>query len=281
MGKCRLIAIDIDGTLLSPDNTVSPGVAAAVERAHNEGVTIVCASGRGYRETADVARHLHGAEYAIAQHGALVKRLDGDETIFSALIPAQVVLEMARVLRENSFESFIAVDGYAEGVDYLISGKAPFAETTRELLFLRDGYWREFQDLSSLPYPGASQVGVLDTRERCLAARKIIAARFGDAYEYMILKSPRYVGWFFDIISRGAGKGVALLELAHRLNVKQEETAAIGDDINDLDMFEKAGVAFAMGNASKPIQAAADHVVATNAEDGAAEAIRRLLEDDL
>ena len=118
----------------------------------------------------------------------------------------------------------------------------------------------------------------MDTEERCRSAEALLRRRFGEKFHYMVLKSPRYTRWFLDIISPASGKGKTLMELAGLLNVQRDETAAVGDDVNDIDMFHAAGVSVAMGNATQAVQDAADFVAPTNDQDGAAEAIMGLLE---
>ncbi len=274
--RIKLIAIDLDGTLLNGEGRVSAAVRQAVRRAVDMGVHVVVASGRHHSGCVDVATELGGADYVISQHGALVKRLEGHETVCNTLIAGEDAIEIARTLREEGFEPFIGVDGYSRGVEYLFYGGEPRQESTKEL-FAEEHFLETLAPGEAMPYDGATQVGALASRERCREGEEMLRRRFGERFVYMVLKSPRYRSTFLDVISPGAGKGKALLALAERLNIRPGETAAVGDDINDLDMLDAAGVGVAMGNASARVKAAADIVVASNEADGAAEAIEMLL----
>ena len=86
-----------------------------------------------------------------------------------------------------------------------------------------------------------------------------------------------YSGSYVEIYSKAATKGTALAAVARQLSISKDEIACIGDGENDIPMFQEAGLRFAMGNAAPELKALADAVVASNNENGVAEAIRRIL----
>lgn len=275
MREIKLIAIDLDGTLLNHEGAVSKRVAEALRKAAAEGVHVVPASGRSYRGVVDVAKAI-GADFAIAQHGALVRRVADNATVHSSLIPIADAVEIASALDAIGLEPFIAVDAYPDGAEYLLLGE-PEGPGMRELVSIADFNWEVIEAGDRPAHDGATQVGSLAQRERVSAARDLIEGRFGGAYTYMVLTSPRFRSWFVDIISNEATKAHAVEALAGMLGIAMDQTAAIGDDVNDLEMLLAAGVGVAMGDAPEEVKRAADFVVGTNTADGAAEAIEALV----
>ena len=273
--SCKLIAIDLDGTLLNHEGVVSKRVAEALRRAAAAGVQVVPASGRSYRGVVDVAKAI-GADFAIAQHGALVRRVADHSTVHSNLIPIAEALEIASALDATGLEPFIAVDGYPDDAEYLFL-RHPAQAGTRELLAKSDFKWEVVTPGEPLPHAGATQVGALAEKERVSRARDVLEERFGGAFTYMVLTSRRFEAWFVDVISNRATKAHALEALAGMLGIGMDSTAAVGDDINDLEMLRAAGVAVAMGNACAQVRDAADFLVSGNDRDGAAEAIDALV----
>ncbi len=270
---CRLIAVDLDGTLLDPAGSVSPAVAAAVSRAAQAGVTVAVATGRRHRSALAVARRVGACVYLIIQHGALIKRSDDDSTVWSALIDGRLGVQAADFMAAEGLEPLLFVDACERDLDFYLYGKdAPHGAGTREFLAASQGFVRALPR-GTPPEEPVTEVLSLGERDELADVRDKFTARFGDALTTYLLKSPRYEHFFLEAMSPRAGKGRALLELAGMLGVSRCETAAIGDDLNDLDMFAAAGVAVAMGNATERVKRAADFVVGTNACDGAAEAI--------
>ncbi|MHC4712192.1 MAG: HAD family hydrolase [Planctomycetota bacterium] len=275
----RLIAIDLDGTLLDPAGAVSPKVAAAVARAAEAGVTVALATGRRHRSTKPVAAQVPASVFAILQHGALIKRTDDDRTVWAAPLDLNTSFEVAAFLSGEGLEPLILVDGYSEGIDFFVYGdRHPRGSGTLEWISASRSSYERVREPSDVPFDGVTEVAVLAACEKAETVFPRLVRRFGKELNCHLLKSPRYEHWFIEVMSAESGKGRALLELARRLGVKREETAAVGDDVNDLDMFEAAAVAVAMGNAPEEVRRAAEFVVAGNDRDGAAEAISRLLD---
>lgn len=275
----RLIAVDLDGTLLDPAGNVSRRVASAVAKAAEAGVTVALATGRRHRSTKPVAAQVPASVYAILQHGALIKRTDDDSTIWTALLDVNESFEVAAFLKREGVEPLILVDGYSDGFDFYVYGEEePKGSGTLEWIAASGSAYTHVLRPEDVHYAGTTEVAALAERTQAERVYRKLTAQFGRRFNCHLLKSPRYEHWFIEVMSAESGKGRALLELARRLGVKKEETAAVGDDVNDLDMFDAAAVAVAMGNAPADVASAADFVVAGNDRDGAAEAIESLLD---
>lgn len=273
----KLIAIDIDGTLLDASGRVTQAVRAAVANAAAAGVTVVLASGRRYRSTAPIAVDIEAAPLVIVQHGALIKRTHDASTVHSALINMPLALEAAEFMLAEKLEPMIGVDGFSEGLDFYVHGGKPRHSSTLGFTDRSKGLWKTVRNPAQIPYRGATAVFATGEKDALVKSHKRLAEHFADVLSYHLLKSPQYDFWFLEAISPNGGKGRALLALARRLDIQPENTAAIGDDVNDLDMFAAAGTAVAMGNAVEEVKKAADFTVAPNTENGAAQAIEKLL----
>jgi hydroxymethylpyrimidine pyrophosphatase-like HAD family hydrolase len=121
------------------------------------------------------------------------------------------------------------------------------------------------------------EVASYGLKDKLLAPYEEIKRRLGGRVNVHVINPPGAWYWCLEAISPSAGKGSALLALAGLLRIPGDETAAVGDDVNDLDMVSKAGLGIAMGNASEEIRRAADVVVGPNTQDGLAQALRYIL----
>ena len=275
--KCRLLAVDIDGTLLDGSGKVTARVRGALLRAHAGGMTIVLATGRRFRSSLPVAREIGVTDYIIAQHGTIIKRVSDAETVWAAPMRRPTARKVAEVMMRHGLEPLVFSDAYETGVDFVVASGKPARPGTCEFTGIHRNAWRagSFADVA-----GAArivEVGAFDDTDRLRAAYEEIERLWGDRLNYHVIKSPNYSFHCVEVISRRAGKGNALLALGRILGVRREETAAIGDDVNDIDLLSKAGTGIAMGNAAEAIKAKAHFVVGPNTADGLAEAVERLL----
>ena len=268
--RYRLVAIDIDGTLLDQEGRIRPAVARAVRRAADAGVTVVLATGRRYRRTLPFMHELGLSTYAICQHGTVVRAVGDGSVRERSPLDLQTALDIGRKLEEMALEPIYFVDGYDEGVDFILTAE-PALPGTVEYASKHMDTWRLGEaELAKWP---VLVVSARDEWSRLEAAQAAVCAGWGGRTQSHILKIVEYVYPGFEVLSADAGKGTALLALARRLGIPREATAAIGDGSNDVDMIEKAGLGIAMGNAGEPLRRAADVVVASNESEGVAEAL--------
>jgi Cof subfamily protein (haloacid dehalogenase superfamily) len=259
--RIRLVALDLDGTLLI-GNRVSDGNAAAVREAVAAGVHIVFATSRWYllaKRTAD-ALGMHSP--IICHNGAMIRDADGSPLLELKVAPdqANAIAALADVER---YETFASVGD----VTYLMSR-------------------REGLDPSRLP-GGLQLTGAISPHvaEGCEAflffgddAIAGIRGRFEQAYGETLNFAWGYSSTFppyLNIVNRQADKGRALAIVCERLGVPLAESMAIGDAQPDLEMMRPAGVSIAMGNAPDDVKAQATDVAPGNLDDGVAWAIRK------
>jgi len=263
----RLVALDIDGTLLKwiegagqTYEQVAPAVHDAVRRAHDAGAHIVLASGRsphGMTTIADLL-DLEGGEpaWVVASNGAVVFRYPPLEVVHEETFDARPAVEA--ILREHP-GVLVAVE--ERGVGYRVNRPFPAGELSGDMVIT---------DVADLVAQHVSRVIIRDpdsTAEDFLD----LAGRLG-------LHGTDYVvGWtaWLDLAPVGVSKASGLAHVADRLGVAAAEVLAIGDGRNDIEMLRWAGRGVAMGQAVEPVIAAADDVTGTVYEDGAATEIAR------
>ena len=256
----RLVALDIDGTLLkwvegagTTHEEIAPRVHAAVRRAVDAGAHVVLASGRsphGMIRIADLLG-LDEQSWIVASNGAVVVRYPPFEVVHEETFDARPAV--AAVLREHP-EALVAVE--ERGVGYRVNRHFPDGELSGDMIIT------EVDDMVAGP---VSRVIIRDpaaTADDFLA----LAARLG-------LHGTDYVvGWtaWMDLSPVGISKASGLAHVAEDLGVAADDVLAIGDGRNDLDMLRWAGRGVAMGQAVAEVHAAADVVTATVDDDGVA-----------
>jgi HAD superfamily hydrolase (TIGR01484 family) len=263
----RLVALDIDGTLLKwiegagqTHEEIAPAVHDAVRRARDAGAHIVLASGRsphGMTTIADLL-DLQGGEpaWVVSSNGAVVFRYPPLEVVHEETFDARPAVEA--ILREHP-GVLVAVE--ERGVGYRVNRPFPAGELSGDMVIT---------DVADLVAQHVSRVIIRDpdsTAEDFLD----LAGRLG-------LHGTDYVvGWtaWLDLAPVGVSKASGLAHVAERLGVDASDVLAIGDGRNDIEMLRWAGRGVAMGQAVEPVIAAADDVTGTVYEDGAATEITR------
>jgi Cof subfamily protein (haloacid dehalogenase superfamily) len=261
----RLIATDLDGTLLRDDKAVSPRTVAALADAEAEGIEVFFVTGRPARWMGTVAEHLAGHGMAILANGAAVYDLHKGELIEAFPLPEDDALAVAHALRAalpgtafavERADSFYREPGYP-GTEPDFGPPAPI----EELLSVRD----ERQPLLKLLAKHPS----IDPDE-FLAIGLNVAGQHGE-----ITRSSDSA--LLEISGEGVSKATTLARCCAERGVTAAEVVAFGDMPNDLAMLDWAGTSYAVANAHPRVLAATEHRTATNNEDGVARVIERII----
>jgi len=265
----KLIAIDIDGTLLNPQHEVTPRVKAAIEAARDNGVAVVLATGRPFP---GVQRYLQElgldkeGQYCITNNGALVQRADDGSCVAEVPVSFDDYLYYEQLSRELGvhFQALTQSHLYTANKDI---SRYTIHEVGLTGMPLR---YRAVEEMDpSLIFP---KIMMIDEPERLDAAISRIPA---DAYKRnTLMKSAPF---FLEILNKDVNKGTGVKLLAERLGLQRNELMAMGDQENDLAMLEFAGTGVAMGNAIPSVKEIAQFVTKTNREDGVAYAIEKFV----
>ncbi|HWR30484.1 MAG TPA: Cof-type HAD-IIB family hydrolase [Negativicutes bacterium] len=258
----KLVAIDMDDTLLDNSQQVTERTRQAIRRAMDAGVAVAIATGRMFRSALPFAQELGIQLPLITYNGAMIRELDSGKTLFHRPIEKELAQELADLFRQRGWYLQKYVDDrlYVAELDENAKFYADYARV--EAIPLGD----EFFQMAEAP---TKMLSMGDTDE-LNEIRTEVAARYGDRL-YLASSKKRYL----EMVDVRVNKGEALAFLAERLGIAQNEIMAIGDSMNDVDMIAYAGCGVAMGNANATVRAAADFITATNSEDGVAAAIEK------
>lgn len=273
----KIISLDLDGTLLDSQKRLSDGNRAALEEAAAKGVLIVPTTGRFFGMMPQAIRDLPFVRYAITINGAQVYDRETGTAIVREEIPLDMALDIMRLL-----------DGYDVIYDCYRSNWGWMTESLQNKAedYATDAHYvkmvREFRNpvpelkayLESTASEGDVQKVMLFARNTpgSEAVTKAITEAVRERFPQIKATSSTWNNLELNIET--AHKGNSLRRFAEHLGYALDNCMALGDGTNDLSMIEAAGLGVAMSNAHPLVIAAADHVTASNDEDGVAKAIR-------
>ncbi|MDX6694035.1 MAG: hypothetical protein QOF02_1638 [Blastocatellia bacterium] len=281
----RLIALDLDGTLLTSRGEVSEGNRLALKRARERGVLVALATGRRFRDARPLALDL-GLDVALISHnGALTKHARSLENVSVSLLPFEAARDVLRIGRAAGMDAMISDDAKGKGVlvyDHLSDGNEALA---RYIAWSRrihgdevDEAVRRVASLSEyldhapvhISFSGTvAQMHNLGETIKCeMQGRVKVFSTIYRKQDFALL----------DVLHPEASKGAGVAATAAEHGIRREEVMAVGDNFNDLEMLHYAGTPVVMGNADAALlDIAGFHTTATNDEDGVALAVERFV----
>ncbi|MCB2292891.1 Cof-type HAD-IIB family hydrolase [Clostridium algoriphilum] len=269
----KLICIDMDGTLLSDEKTVSERNLRAIRLANEQGVRIAVCTGRIFT-SADYFSNLLGVKSpVIAANGAYIREKDRDEVIYNASIGENKCRKLLSVFKQYDIyphfytnEMIFTENAAFSTRFYKEANKKLSKDKQIKVLIVRD--WDEvFKKYENEIFKG---IGVDADAEKIRKAK--IAIRNMDAFEVVSSKFDN-----FEVTNKGVTKGNAVKILANYYGIESEQIICIGDSENDLSMIKYAGLGVAMGNADGVVKEAAQYITETNNNDGVAKAIEKFI----
>ena len=273
----KIISLDLDGTLLDSQKRLSDGNRAALEEAAAKGVHIVPTTGRFFGMMPQAVRDLPFVRYAITINGAQVYDRETDTAIVREEIPLDMALDIIRLLERYD----VIYDCYRSNWGWMTESLQAKAED-----YATDAHYlkmvREFRNpvpelkeyLRSTAAEGDVQKVMLFARNTPGSESVTKAITDAVAERFPSIKTTSSTWNNLELNISTAHKGNSLKRFAEHLGYTLENCMALGDGTNDLSMIEAAGLGVAMSNAHPLVLAAADHVTASNDEDGVAKAIR-------
>lgn len=272
----RLLALDLDGTVLDPDGELRETVRQAVIAAQDAGLRVVLCTGRRFRSTRPVAQELQLNGPVVVHNGALVKDVASAETLHCHPLPETLCRRGLEVLRQLA-PPLIYIDAFREQVDILTEPMEHLHPFQQEYLQDNIQYCRFVDDLRAERLQGVVMLSIMAEAERLQALRPIVEdALAGQGHTKMILNK-NFRGHILEVLPATVSKWQALERLMAAEGLTAEEVMAIGDDYNDLEMIRGAGLGIAMANAVEPVREAAGYVTGSNDDDGVVQAIERFV----
>ena len=255
-----LIALDLDGTLLNPDESISAANRAAIKRALQSGIRVVLVTGRGVDTPIMVSKELGLNLPVICCHGALTKDFGANKTLEHTPVP----LEYAKPMLEFAEKQQLSVAVYSDESFWRVTGSHVYMQD------MTGPGWRDVDSILE------SLVGGAPTFIRFLGTSAVeqMKKEFGD-----LPLGFRYETWhdFIEcaVLNRNASKKNALIRLCADFQVSSDRVLAIGDSRNDVPMLQWSGYGVAMANALPEVKQAVRYLTADNLTDGVAQAIER------
>ena len=272
MTAFRLLALDIDGTLLRSDKTVSPRTLQALSAAQSAGVRIVLITGRRYPAARRVAAQLPCATDLVLHNGALI--VEGDAVVRCRPLDREVARHAIRVGRARAADPVVHAGRAGEGL-LLVEGMAPSNTLLAYYLDRSHPDVRNVLDLETALEEDPIQVMYGGDLAEMAGLRAQLEQELGGHARVERTVYPHLGVALLDVLDPGVGKAEALAFLQARFEVGAAQTLAIGDNWNDHEMLSGAGLGLVMGNADPEMLALGLPVLPTNDEDGVAHAIER------
>jgi 5-amino-6-(5-phospho-D-ribitylamino)uracil phosphatase len=283
----RLLALDLDGTLLSSRGELSERNRRALEEVRALGVRVAVVTGRRFRDARPLALDLGLDVPVISHNGALTKHALTLETVAVQLLPLQAAREVLRIGRERKLDAMVSDDPHGAGVlvyDHINEDNHAFR---RYLAWSRRIHGDEAEEsvrrVESLEdYLNHAPVHI-SFSGTCAAMEALGEALKCELEESIKVFATMYAKTDFaliDVLHPQASKGTGVAAAAAEAGIEREEVMAIGDNFNDLEMLEYAGTGVLMGNADPRLierHQTGFHVTATNDEDGVAVAIEKFI----
>ena len=276
MEKIKLIALDLDGTLLNSSKALSRRNARALDAAAAAGIAVVPTTGRFFGGMPKEIRELPYLRYAVTINGAQVQDLETREVVYRAEIPLAQALEIMTYLDALP----VIYDCYQDNWGWMTG-----AMQERAADFAPDGHYLSM--LRQLRTPVPELKAYLEERGRDVQKIQFFAKDLSVRREVLDTFAARFPGTAVsssvvnnvEINAAHANKGDAIAALARHMGISMAQTMGFGDGLNDLEMLRACGVGVAMANACPEAKAAANVVTASCDCDGVAQTIEALLRE--
>ena len=288
----KLVAIDLDGTMLNQYGIVTQKTKNSIKKAQENGMEIMIASGRPIDSVKTISKEIGSENYFISGNGSIIYDIKKDEIIYENVLKKQKALEIIKICEENSifYNVYTEKEIIAKNLQYNVlyyhkENLTKSEEDKTHVNIVEDIYdYIEKTDSKVL------KVMICDKHQTIFNAiiRKLKEVEDIEVLEvsHMSRKIIRQgteeipIEYFYtEISAKNVDKWTALEFLKEKLQISSEEIVAIGDNVNDKKMIEKSGYGIAMGQSAPQIKEIADYVTDSNVDDGVANALDKLILD--
>jgi HAD superfamily hydrolase (TIGR01484 family) len=270
----RLIAIDIDGTLLGPDFRVSDTDLATLRGAHQQGIEVILVTGRRHTFALPIAQQLGFDLWLISSNGAITRSLAG-ETFHRDLLPVGTCRKLVTTMQEFRGQTVLTFDTNTAGtivierLDQLEGSIQRWLEKNRQYI----QFVIPIEDALTSDPVQAMFCGPIAEMRRALGTLEVC----GLPITVLRTEYPERDLSIVDVLNAGCSKGHALERWTAFRGIRREQVMAVGDNYNDIEMLEFAGHPFIMGNASEELRSRGWKQTRSNGANGVSAAIEHLL----
>ena len=287
----KLVAIDLDGTLLNSYGEVSENTRKALKKAKENGTEIVLSSGRPISSTESLAVELGVDNYLISGNGSAVFDIKNQKVIYDRFLNKEQVLKIAKLCEKNSFfyNVYTEDEVIASSLNYnvlfyykenlkkieekrthinVVQNIEKYIEESGKEKFLKITVCDESQFIFNSIMKRLKMIADIDVLETAYMSKKKIKSGTEDVdIQY----------FYTEITNRNVNKWSAIEFLLEKLNINKEEVLTIGDNMNDLEMIQNAGLGIVMGNSNPKMKEIAKEIVSDNNSEGVLEAFNKFI----
>jgi Cof subfamily protein (haloacid dehalogenase superfamily) len=272
--------LDVDGTLLDPQGNLSERVRSAILAVRDSGCLVTLASGRRLWAVRPVVESLGISTPVILYNGAIIYDVQKDEELISNHLMPETLKHSLDLIWHSGFQP--VVYGHPRTGELVYTGPVERDSEATAHYFNRPTTQPSRHSLGDLCAIADAPLVAAMGEEPSIRELALEAAQAEFTGSVLVEQQTFVSGscwWQVDFFARDCSKGWALRALCDQYGIDLEETIAVGDGINDLDLLRSAGIGIAMGNAIPEVKQEATVVVGDNANDGAAEALERFILD--
>lgn len=270
MSQYKLIAFDMDGTLLNSQKKIRKETLKAVEKAFDAGKEVILCTGRCIAELRDYLKELPRVRYIVGVSGALVYDVKEEQEIYMGVIPTEQVHDIFETVKSMdamphimNHESIVSESDYKNMEHFDMKAYIPLFENAATKVESLYDYYNEHE----MP---VAKFNIYHTTPQ---SRDKTKEKLKDTGLVLVNAERSSV----EISAQGTTKGTGLEKLCEYLDIRMDEVIAVGDADNDIDVLRKAGLSIAMGNANENVKSICDVIVSDCDSDGCVEAIEKYL----
>lgn len=261
----RLVALDLDGTLLRSDKTISARTLQTIQTAREQGVIVAIATGRMYSTARAYGKLLGLGDMPMVLYaGGLIQTVETGKKLYEKTIPVEDAQTLLAMAKEQGWQMQTYIDDVLRAAvsDRWVQGYE--RKTGAQAVICGDDFYQ--------PQGPCNKILSRGPHEELLQRKAYIDAHMPGKLQVLFSEDT-----FLEIMPTEVDKGRGLQRLADLFGVSIEETMAVGDSQNDIDMLKAAGLSVTMENAHDEIKQIAGYVTASNDEDGVAQAIEKFV----
>ena len=269
----QMIALDLDGTLLQPDSTLSAAAEDALTKAISQGICIVVASGRAFTALPEKIRHFAGIRYAVTSNGAAVSELPAGKLLCTWTLPEQAVLDLLKMQQAaGTFLIESGIGGQMYAPEEYLNNLEKYRQAAPLQAYLKR---TRVADMTAFLLEHQHEIDCIDLICPECAEKDRLRVQVQQEITdiYVTSSTPELV----EIAHAGAGKANGLQFLSEQTGIPAENILAFGNADNDAEMLAYAGIGVAVANASDACKQAADRITLSHTEDGVAKTILEYL----
>lgn len=270
--RYKLLALDIDGTILNSHSELSDRTKGAILQAKQQGVNVLLATGRRLANTLALANSLDLTEFLVVHNGAVIYQF-GPQVIRQQGIEQGVAQEIVDKLKGFAL-NYIVYTGESAGERVV----APLGRWTEPENLLSYYLGEDVEFLKELTLESSPvRISIIDEKQKVDPFYEELLRDHHGKMNALYFGSERDIWRGIEVIPADCHKGSGVFYVANRLGIRLEEVIAIGDNVNDLEMIDGVGLGIAMENGAKLLKEKARRIAPSNDADGVAAMIEEYL----